>query len=138
MNTTEWDRLTVQVRMMVSILASIHGMLGLVVIWGGPERFPLPTYGPLFDVVGGNTWIYGICLLLAGGLMAIHKLPFVIIGLGLGWGVMALWTGLFGYAVAKFPSAGATAWVAYAGYAFLNALFGVKIWLYRREFRNRR
>lgn len=138
MNTTEWSRLTVQVRMMVSVLGWVHIGLGTAVLWGGPKRFPLPTYGPLYNLVGGNVWIYGVSLTLAGGLMLFHKLPSVIAGLALGWGTCALWTGLFGYAVAKFPSAGATAWVAYGGYAFLDALFGVKVWLYRREFRNRR
>lgn len=135
---TEWSKLTIQVRMMVNALGGVHFALGLAVIAGGPVRFAPPTYTPLHELVNGNIWIYGATLVVAGGLMLSHRVQAVIVGLAIGWLSSCLWAALFGYAVYKFPTAGTTAPVAYGGYALLDVVFMVKIWLYRREFRNRR
>lgn len=134
----DWNKITVQVRMMVNVLGLIHVILGVVILVGGSSRFPAPTYTPLVNFVSGNIWLYGMAFVLAGGLMLAHKLGGVITGLAMGWLLMDMWAALFLYAVIEFPNAGATAFVAYGGYALMDVIFMVKIHLYRRRFRNRR
>lgn len=104
-----------------SVMIIVHWGLAIAILVGGKARFSLPTYQPLIELTGGNTWIWGATIGLSGILMTIpFKWPNVA-GLWLGMFWMILWTVLFSVSVTQDPGSAATPAVAYAGFAMINA-----------------
>lgn len=98
-----------------------HVALGVAVLVGGPHRFPFPTYQPLLMMVNGATWVWGAWILGAAALMTVPSKWPQIIGLwfGMVWHIM--WCAAFAVAIVKYPTAGATAAVAYGTFAMIDA-----------------
>lgn len=104
-----------------NIMIAVHVALGVAVLAGGRARFDYPTYKPLVDMVHGETWIWGAWILVAATLMTIPARWPQMIGLWLGMSWQIMWFTLFAVAVVKYPDSGATASVAYAGFALIDA-----------------
>lgn len=104
-----------------NIMVTVHAVMGLAVLAGGRERFAYPTYQPLIDLTNGETWIWGVWVLAAGLIMTIPARRPQIIGLWLGMVWNVLWCTLFAVAVVEYPTSGATATVAYGGFALIDA-----------------
>lgn len=104
-----------------NIMLAVHVGLGTAVLAGGIERFPYPTYQPLIEIVNGHVWIWGVWIMISSGLMMMPwKWPQVSgLWLGMFWQIM--WCAAFAIAVVKYPTAGATAAVAYGGFALIDA-----------------
>lgn len=104
-----------------SIMIVVHWGLGIAILVGGPDRFSIPTYQPMIDLTHGHTWIWGVHIVVAGILMMVpFKWPNVI-GLWLGMVWMIMWTVLFSLSIMNNPTSAATAAVAYAGFAMIDA-----------------
>lgn len=106
---------------LMSIMIVIHWGLGIAILVGGPQRFSVPTYQPLIDLAGGQTWIWGVHISISGILMMVPFRWPNIIGLWLGMVWMIMWTVLFSVSITQYPTAAATPAVAYAGFAMINA-----------------
>lgn len=104
-----------------NIMTLVHAGLGVAVLAGGPERFSFPTYQPLVDMTNGETWIWGAWVLAAAGLMTVPARWPQIVGLWLGMAWSIMWCALFAIAVVTYPTAGATACIAYGGFAMIDA-----------------
>lgn len=118
--TSNWgNRMAVQ--WITNIMVAVHVGLGTAVLAGGAERFDYPTYQPLIDMTNGNTWLWGIWALGASGLMMIPSRWPQILGLWFGMAWQIMWCSLFAVAVVEYPTAGATASVAYGGFALIDA-----------------
>lgn len=104
-----------------NIMVAGHVGLGVAVLAGGVGRFPYPTYQPLIDMVDGRIWLWGVWILLAAGLMLIPARWPQIAGLWLGMFWMIMWCAAFAVAMVKYPTAGATAAVAYGVLAMIDA-----------------
>lgn len=109
------------VNWITNIMFAVHIGLGTAVIVGGADRFPFPTYQPLIDMVNGEVWIWGLWILLASGLMIIPTRWPQVVGLWMGMVWHIMWCVAFSMAVVEYPNAGATAAVAYGGFALLDA-----------------
>ncbi len=104
-----------------NIVVSVHVGFGIAVLAGGVARFPYPTYQPLIALVHGQIWIWSIWILTAAALMMIPSKWPQVLGLWLGMCWHFMWAAAFMVAIVKYPTAGATATVAYAGFALLDA-----------------
>lgn len=118
--TTNWGY-EMAMKWAINIMIGVHLGLGLAVIIGGSARFPFPTYQPLMDMVHGYTWIWGVWILTAAFLMTIPTRWPQIIGFWIGMAWQIMWGVAFTMAILEYPSAGATAAVAYWGFAALDA-----------------
>lgn len=112
------ERLLVQ--WLTSIMIAVHVGFGFAVLIGGAERFSLPTYKPLLDLVDGQIWVWGVWSLLAGSLAAAPFKWISVAGLWLGMAWMVMWFSLFTVSVMTYPTAAATPVVAYAGFAMID------------------
>lgn len=108
------------IRWIWDIMALVHVALGIAVVAGGQIRFVHPTYTPLVEMVHGRTWLWGIWVILAGVLMLVPARWPQIFGLWLGMSWMVMWCSMFAVAVVQYPTAGATATVAYGGFAMID------------------
>ena len=108
------------VQWLTTIMIGLHLGFGFAVIIGGAERFSLPTYQPLLDLVNGQVWIWGVWTLLAGSLAATPFKWVSVAGLWLGMVWMIMWFALFTVSVMTYPTAAATPVVAYAGFALID------------------
>lgn len=104
-----------------SIMIMVHAGLGVVVIAGGKERFVPPSYQPLIDFTGGETWLWGVFALVAAAFMCTPFRWPNIFGLWLGMAWMIMWMTLFAVATVTYPTAAATPMVAYGGFALIDA-----------------
>lgn len=104
-----------------NIMLAVHVGLGVAVLDGGPQRFAFPTYQPLIDMVNGSTWVWGAWILAAAALMMVPARWTQIAGLWLGMTWQIMWCSLFAVAVVEYPTAGATAAIAYGGFAAIDA-----------------
>lgn len=109
------------VRWITNIMVAVHIALGTAIIAGGVDRFPFPTYQPLIDMVGGEIWVWGVWVLAAAFLMMVPTRWPQIVGLWLGMAWHIMWCVAFAIAVIVYPAAGATAAVAYGGFALIDA-----------------
>lgn len=103
------------------IMIAVHVGLGVAVIAGGAPRFTFPTYKPLLDMVHGHVWVWGLWILSAAFLMSIPARWPQITGLWLGMTWQIMWCSLFAVAIVTYPTAGATAAIAYGGFAAIDA-----------------
>lgn len=104
-----------------TVMIAVHWGLGVAILVGGPGRFSLPTYQPLIDLAGGQTWLWGLHICLSALLMMIPLRWPNILGLWLGMIWMIMWTALFAMSVVQYPTSAATPAVAYAGFAMIDA-----------------
>lgn len=104
-----------------TIIIMIHVGLGSVVIAGGVERFPYPSYDPLIEYSLGNTWLWGVWILISGVLISTPFRWPNIIGLWLGMFWHLIWMSCFTIAVINFPTAATTPIPMYGGMALLCA-----------------
>lgn len=102
-------------------MIGVHLCLGAAVLIGGENRFVRPTYQPLIDMVGGQTWIWGVWTAVAAVLMMVPLRWPNIVGLWLGMAWQIMWMVLFGIALVHYPNAAATPMVAYGGFAMIDA-----------------
>lgn len=103
------------------IMIAVHWGLGLAILIGGRERFSLPSYKPLIEMVDGNTWVWGVLICLSAWLMMTPFKWMNCAGLLLGIAWMNMWMALFAISVLHYPTSAATAMVAYAGFAMIDA-----------------
>lgn len=104
-----------------NVMVTTHVALGVAVLVGGKQRFAYPTYQPLIDLTGGQTWIWGVWILGAAALMMIPARWPQIIGL---WAAMVwqvMWCALFSVAVIHYPTAGVATAVMSGGLALVDA-----------------
>lgn len=118
--TTNWGY-EMTVHWIANIMVGVHLGLGLAVLVGGAYRFPYPTYQPLIDMVHGKTWIWGLWILAAACLALIPTQWPQIVGFWIGMFWQILWGVAFTIAIVEYPTAGATAAVAYWGFAAIDA-----------------
>jgi hypothetical protein len=104
-----------------AIMIAVHWGLGLAILVGGEKRFSLPTYQPLLDLVDGEIWIWGVIICTSAWLMMTPFKLTNILGLWLGMCWMIMWLALFVVSVINYPTSAATAMVAYAGFAMIDA-----------------
>lgn len=104
-----------------AIMMLVHWGLGLAIIIGGPQRFSLPSYQVLLDMVGGRTWIWGLIILTSAVMMLIPFKWINVGGLFIGVLWMNMWMACFMLSEIYFPTAAATPMVAYAGFALIDA-----------------
>jgi hypothetical protein len=104
-----------------NIMVVIHACLGTAILAGGSVRFPYPTYQPLIDIVNGQIWIWGFWALASAGLMMMPARWPQITGLWAGMVWQIMWCAAFSVAVVRYETAGATAAVAYGGFALIDA-----------------
>lgn len=104
-----------------SIMMLVHGFLGAAVIIGGQQRFVKPTYQPLIDMVHGETWIWGVVIIISSVFMGVPFRWPIIFGLWLGMSWMIMWMTLFAVSTVSYENAAATPMVAYGGFALINA-----------------
>lgn len=118
--TSNWgNRMAMQ--WISNIMLAVHVGLGTAVLAGGVGRFPFPTYQPLIEMVNGQVWIWGFWIMASAGFMMMPwKWP-QIFGLWLGMAWQIMWCAAFAIAVIQYPTAGATAAVAYGGFALIDA-----------------
>lgn len=102
-----------------SIMIIIHVGLGMVVLVGGIDRFSVPSFTPLIDYSNGNTWIYGVWIIISGVLMATPFRWPNIVGLWLGMAWHILWMASFAVAMANFPNSSTTPIPVYGGLALI-------------------
>lgn len=105
----------------VNIMVAVHVALGVAVLAGGPQRFVDQTYQPLVNLTDGQTWIWGVWVLVAAFFMTIPNRYMQVVGLWIGMVWHIMWCALFAVSVIEYPTAGATAAVAYGGFAMLDA-----------------
>ena len=118
--TSNWGN-EMAVKWISNIMIWTQTGLGFAVLIGGPYRFPYPTYQPLINVVNGQTWVWGVWMLMATGLMMIPTRWPQVLGLWFAMFWQVMWCAAFSIAVVEYPTAGATAAVAYGGFALLDA-----------------
>lgn len=118
--TSNWGH-EFAVKWFTNIMVLIHGGLGIAVLTGGSYRFPYPTYQPLYNMVNGQTWIWGIWILGSTIFMTIPTRWPQIVGIwtGMIWNIM--WCAAFSIAVVQYPNAAATSAIAFGGFALLDA-----------------
>lgn len=104
-----------------NIMITVHVAFGVSILAGGPSRFTPPTYGPLIEFTGGQTWIWGVWILGSGLAMTIPCRWMQVAGLWFGMVWCIIWCALFSVAMVEYPTASSTAAVAYAGFAMLDA-----------------
>ena len=104
-----------------NIMVAVHVGLGVAILAGGPTRFPFPTYQTLIDMVDGQTWIWGLWILISASFMVVPDRWPQIIGLWLGMCWQIMWAVAFAIDLFHYPSAGATEPIAYAGFAMLDS-----------------
>lgn len=104
-----------------NIMIAVHVGLGVAILVGGSARFPYPTYEPLKGLTNDNVWAWGVWLLGSATLMMIPARWPQIIGLWTGMVWQIMWCALFAVAVVQYPTAGATAAIAYGGFAAIDA-----------------
>lgn len=104
-----------------SVMIVVHWGLGLAIIIGGKQRFSVPSYQPLINLSGGHVWLWGVQIIASAVLMMVPLKWPSIIGLWIGMSWMIVWCGLFFVSVIEYPTSTATAAVAYAGFAMINA-----------------
>lgn len=109
------------VQWVTGIMIAIHWGLGLAILIGGRARFSLPSYEPLIHLVGGQTWIWGVIIVGSAWLMMTPFRWLNILGLLIGVAWMNMWMALFAVSVLHYPTATATAMVAYGGFAMIDA-----------------
>lgn len=109
------------IRWITNIMVAVHIGLGVAIVAGGVHRFPYPTYQPLIDMVNGQTWVWGVWVLGSAGLMMVPTRWPQIVGLWTAMFWQIMWCVAFSMAVIEYPTAGATAAVAYGGFALLDA-----------------
>jgi hypothetical protein len=103
------------------VMIAVHWGLGIAILAGGTQRFSIPSYLPLIDLVSGNTWIWGVVIVLSAVLM---MTPFKVLncaGLFIGVLWMNMWVAMFAVALINYPTSAATPVVAYAGFAMIDA-----------------
>lgn len=104
-----------------SIMVMVHFGLGIAIIVGGLERFSLPSYAPLIDYTNGNTWIWGVLIILSAILMSTPFRWANIAGLWIGMVWHIIWTACFAISSIHYPTAAATPIPAYGGLAMICA-----------------
>jgi hypothetical protein len=104
-----------------SIMGMVHLGLGLAIIIGGKQRFIRPSYQPLIDMVNGETWLWGVAIIVSAMLMVTPFRWPIIAGLWLGMFWMIMWMSLFAYSTVMYENAASTPMVAYGGFALINA-----------------
>lgn len=102
-----------------TIVIMIHIGLGSVVLVGGVDRFSIPSYNPLIAFSLGQTWIWGIWILLSGMLMSTPFRWLNIAGLWLGMFWHLIWMSCFTIAMLNFPTASTTPIPMYGGMALI-------------------
>lgn len=125
--TSAWGERTIT-QWVANVLLFAHSGLGICIIVGGIDRLTPPSYDPLIDLVHGEIWIWGVWSLVVSFLLVIPFRWPNIIGLFLGMVWMWLWTGMFAVAVTQYPTASATAIIAYASLGLLDlGLLAVRV-----------
>lgn len=103
-----------------TIMIVINVGLGSVILAGGVDRFAPPSYNPLIDFTHGQTWIWGVWILISGLMIATPFKWTSIVGLWLGLVWQIIWMACFIVAVVNFPGAASTPIPVYAGLALLS------------------
>jgi hypothetical protein len=125
--TSVWGERTIT-QWVANVLLFVHSGLGIAIMVGGIARLTPPSYDPLIYLVHGQVWILGVWSLVVACLLVVPLRWPNIIGLFLGMVWMWLWTGMFTVAVTQFPTASATAIIAYAGFGLLDlGLLAVRV-----------
>lgn len=125
--TSVWGERTIT-QWLANVLLFVHSGLGIAVLVGGIDRLTPPSYDPLIDLVHEQVWIWGAWSLASAFLLVIPLRWPNIVGLFLGMVWMWMWTGMFMVAVTQYPTASATAIVAYAGFGLLDlGLLAVRV-----------
>lgn len=117
--TSVWGERTIT-QWVANVLLFAHSGLGIAVLIGGIDRLTPPSYDPLINLVHGEIWIWGLWSLVAGVLLVVPLRWPNIIGLTLGMFWMYTWCGMFVVAVTQFPTASATAMIAYASLGLMD------------------
>lgn len=104
-----------------SIAAMVHLGLGLAILVGGHAEFVKPTYDPLVDMVNGQTWVWGLSIIVFAAMMITPFKWIIAAGLWLGMFWMFMWTALFGYAVVQYDDANAIPMILVWGFAMIDA-----------------
>lgn len=94
--------------------------LGVAILVGGPLRFPTPTYQPLLDLVDNDVWVLGTWIMTSSLLMCVHRRWVVMIGVFIGMTWHITFSTMFAVSL-RYPTSGATAFVAYAILAAIMA-----------------
>lgn len=108
------------VRWVTHIMVLVHAGLGAVIIVGGRQRFPDPSYTQLVDAVDGRVWIWGVTTTLAAMLIVTPIRRLHIAGLWLGMAWMAIWAAFFFAAAINHETSVATAMIAYGGFTLID------------------
>ena len=103
------------------IMIAVHWGLGLAILVGGKQRFSLSSYQPLIDLVGGQTWVWGVWIIVSAWAMMTPFKWLNVFGLWIGMCWQIMWMALVAVSVLHYPTAAATAMVAYAGFAMIDA-----------------
>ena len=90
------------------IIIMIHIGLGTAIIAGGRTRFSSPSYNPLIDYVGGQTWLWGVWICCSAFLMASPFRWPNILGIWLGMTWHLVWMAAFMIATLRYETAAAT------------------------------
>jgi hypothetical protein len=119
-------------RYLTVYLGVINAGFATIVLVGGANRFPPPTYEPLLDMTGGEVWPYGVLF----GISAIGLLGrgywSRMVGCAFGIVAHSTFAALFLVAVLRFPDAAATAWWAYLAFASQSATCAGLMWFHRK------
>lgn len=109
------------VQWVTTIMIMIYMGLGSVIIAGGINRFPEPSYQPLIDYSNGRIWIWGIWICIAGICMSTPFRWINIIGLWLGMFWCVIWMTCFTIAAIHFDSSATTPIPVYGGLSLISA-----------------
>lgn len=111
-----------------SVVIMIHVGLGSVILAGGDKRFSKPSYQPLLDYSFGNSWVWGLVILISGALIATPFRLTNILGLWIGMVWHLVWMSCFTIAMLNFETAAATPLPMYGGLALLcSALLTARV-----------
>jgi hypothetical protein len=103
------------------IVIMIHIGLASAIITGGVRRFSIPSYRPLIEYSGGQTWIWGVWIFVAALLMSVPFRWPNILGLWIGMFWHIIWMSCFTIAILNYETAAATPIPMYGGLAMICA-----------------